>query len=65
MTTTIRITCRNNSDARSFSLLDGLAKSRHNGGKLVIAQVELSDLAEVKARLDDSGTVSTYEVAGE
>lgn len=59
---TIRITCSNNSDARDFRLLGTLAKVKHNGGKLVIAQVTESDLAAAKELLDDSHKVASYEV---
>lgn len=60
----IRVTARNNSDARKFDVLDDVrsAKSRHNGGKLVIVTCDDGDLAEVESLLDASHAVSAYEV---
>lgn len=62
MIKTIRIQTRNNSDARNFRLLGDLAEAKHSGGKIVIARVEESDLAEVEALLDDSHMVASYEI---
>ncbi len=62
MNTVIRIKTRNNSDARNFRLLGDLADVNHNGGKLVIARVEADDVDAVKALLDDSYMVASYEV---
>ena len=61
---TIRITTRNNADARKFEVLDdvGSANCRHNGGKLVIATVDDADLAAAEALLDASHAVAGYEV---
>lgn len=62
MPITVRIKCRNNSDARNFRLLGDLADVNHNGGKLVIARVEADDVEAVKALLNDSYMVASYEV---
>lgn len=62
MTTTIRITCRNNADTRKFDVLGDLAKVKHNGGKLMIATLDDSDLAAVKELLEESRMVAGYEV---
>jgi hypothetical protein len=62
--TKIRITTRNNSDARKFEVLADLegVKTRHNGGKLVIAEVHESALATVRERLEQANEVKTYVV---
>jgi hypothetical protein len=62
--TTIRVTMRNNSDARRADVLDDLAsaKARHNGGKLVIVALDASDLARAQEMLDESHAVASYEV---
>jgi hypothetical protein len=63
-TTTIKITARNNSDARSFGVLDEFrgASVRHNGGKGVIATVRTEDLTQVIEALEASHAVAGYEV---
>ena len=63
-TTTIRVTCSNNSDARALRVgLDGLDhKARHNGGKLVIVTVDAADVDAARGLLDDSHAVASYEV---
>lgn len=63
-TTQIRITMRNNTDARRADILGdiGSASVRHNGGKLVIATVDASDLDAAKELLDASNAVASYEV---
>jgi hypothetical protein len=58
----IRVTCRNNSDARTFPDLGRSASSKHNGGKLVIVTCEDSDLDAVKGALEESHAVASYEV---
>lgn len=55
----IRVTCRNNSDARGFDLLP---RAKHNGGKLVIVLVDSADLASAQQTLDDAHEVASYEV---
>ena len=68
MTTTIKITASTNSaarDAASFarSVLGGMAVSaRHNGGKVVIVEVESSDVAAAETALDAAYSVTAYEV---
>ncbi len=61
--TTIRVTMRNNSDARSFHVLDSVRhEHRHNGGKLVIVTVDGdSYLEEARGLLDASHAVASYE----
>jgi ribosome-interacting GTPase 1 len=63
-TTTIKITARNNSDARNFDVLDEFrgASARHNGGKVVIATVRTADLVQVIETLGASHAVAGYEV---
>lgn len=61
----VRITTRNNSDARNFTLLRGLCRPsdvRHNGGKLVIAIIDDAALTDVVRLLEDSHAVASYEV---
>jgi hypothetical protein len=64
-TQTIRITMRNNSDARACRALPdvGSAKLRHNGGKLVIATVDAADVDAAREALDADHGVSSYEVS--
>lgn len=61
---TIRVTTRNNSDARDFVVLHDIdsAKCRHNGGKLVVVTLDASDVAAAKRLLDDSRAVAEYTV---
>ena len=60
--TQYRITCSNNSDARDFRLLDEITrKVRHNGGKLVVAEVDSADTIAADAILDASHKVASYE----
>lgn len=54
----IRITCRNNSDARRGLDLPA-GNSKHNGGKVIIATVHEDDLADVTAWLDASHAVAS------
>jgi hypothetical protein len=65
--TKIRITCRNNKDARTAlkAEIGHLCETRHNGGRLVIAEVDDAPgkLDAVTARLDESHDVVSYEVA--
>lgn len=64
MSCRIRVECRNNADCRRFTALDGVrgAKSRHNGGKVMIVTCEAHNLDDVTRALDDSQQVSGYEV---
>jgi hypothetical protein len=56
-----RIECENNSDARGFKLLDGVAETtRHNGGKIVICTVDDRQVARAEAILDASHKVRSY-----
>lgn len=61
---TVRVTMRNNSDARRADVLEtvGSAKARHNGGKLVIVTVDSDDVSEATQLLDASHAVASYEV---
>lgn len=63
--TTIRITTRNNSDTRNFTVLDaiGSATVKHNGGKVMIARLDDSDVAEAERLLDAAREVASYETA--
>lgn len=63
MTTTIKISMHNNSDARKLSIADVIAvPCKHNGGKVVIATVPVSRVEAVCALLDDDHSVKEYEV---
>lgn len=61
----VRITMTNNSAASrpgDVSDLIGGHPCRHNGGKLVIATVPASEIDAVRADLDDSHSVKSYDV---
>lgn len=64
-TVTLRITMKNNSDARRADALRSIrsAKARHNGGKLVIATVDADDLDAARELLEESHAVASFEVS--
>jgi len=61
--TTIRITTRNNSDTRNFTVLDSISSAtvKHNGGKVMVAKLDASDLAAAERLLDEAREVASYE----
>jgi hypothetical protein len=62
--TTIRVTTRNNSDTRKFHVLDDVrsAKCRHNGGNLMIVELDSADVGEAVALLEASHAVARYQI---
>ncbi len=66
MSQTVKITTRNNADAlrmKGSRALAGLGTLRHNGGKVLIADVLAADTA--KAALEDDDRVAGYEFRAE
>jgi len=59
----IRVTCRNNSDARKCVILDDVPSAicRHNGGKIIIVTVPNEDLARVEKILETSHLITAYD----
>lgn len=63
--TKIRITARNNADARNIGLWQRALETRavdHNGGKVVVVKCGKLDIERIRTTLNGMHEVASYEV---